>query len=236
MLLSRKSQLITAILIAANAAGAQTVPLPATDNMIWSVACTTTGSIIVDDGQPTGPCNGTFTSAVRLTPDQGGWIAWPVGYSFWISKTATGTLWPDAPNGNPHYLYTFRTYLDMTSINSNTMSISLSAFYFENYWVGWSVNGSALSALGVTPPQNVGNWQTPFTLNVTSGDFNANSTNNYFDIVIAGNGVSDAMLAVGSMSVVAPSIVTTTPEPASIAMVASGLGLIGLILRRRRKA
>ncbi len=229
-----------ATLTVASMAQAQTINLAPTDGgSQWQVACTATAPGLINDGQPahSSLCNGTFSNAVRVFPEAAGWVATPVGGSYWIGRTGSGSLWADAPNENPHYQYTFRTYVDLTTVSSNTMGITLDALHLDNYWVGWSVNGGAVSALGVTPPPlvpNGGNWTTAFSLSATSSDFVAGSSSNYIDFIISGNGRTDAFLAKGYLTVMDQPPAVVTPEPGSLLLVAGGLGLVGVAVRRRR--
>ena len=212
-------------------ANAQQVSLSPTGTPnAWQVSCSTTSIpelTIVQASQPTGQCNSAWQNALIVNPNANGWAdptPTPTGASY-ISVVSDGNLWFTTPDENPHYLYTFRTYIDLSTIKEPKQLI-IPELRFDNYFVGFSINGGALYTDGVSPLPLAapgGNWQTLFSVNRQVSEFTS-SSNNYIDFVIAGNGRTDGLLLSGFV----------VPEPTSIVLVATGLlGLAGVRMRRK---
>jgi len=231
----RTSLTAAALALTASAAGAQTLPLTATGSDVtggldnaWQVQCTQ----LVGVGSAACGSASLFTSAVVVTASPAGWTPVPTaGGARYISVAESGTA-GGAVGENPRYQLTFRTTFDMTGLNPVGASLTLTNFWLDNYWVGYSLNGAALANGGMTPtPQdpNGENWMTPFTLTIDGG-FQAGV--NTLDLVILGNGSTDGILVEG---VLTSGAITTTPEPATFVLVASGIAAVGVVARRRRR-
>lgn len=199
----------------------------------WQVKCTPIGG-----STPVGPCNDVFAAAVRVTALPAGWAAVPVsgaaGDAYYISPVASASLWAGVGNEDPHYEYTFRTTF-WQGVASPVGALSLSVLYLDNYWGGWSLNGSSFNLGGITPgplPANGNNWTTEFGLLIAPTSFQAGW--NTLDIRIQGNGQTDGILAQGSFDV-ASVPQETVPEPATMTLLATGLAGMAAA-RRRRKA
>ena len=183
----------------------------------WLVKCT----VIATDAPPVGPCNGVFTTATRVTATPAGWttvpVAGPGGNAYYISEFADASIW------------TF----DVTDPGAADQ-VLLNALWLDNYWVGWSLNGSAFSAAGISPsPQgpNGENWETPFSLALNGNLFVPGE--NTLQIEIEGNGRTDGLLVQGTYQT-AGSTKEVTPEPSTMALFATGLvGMLGARRRRR---
>jgi hypothetical protein len=198
----------------------------------WLVKCT----VIANDAPPTGPCNGAFTTATRVTATPGGWttvpVVGPAGNAYYISEFADASIWPDSPNENPHYLYTFETTFDVTNPGVADQLL-LNALWLDNYWVGWSLNGGAFSAAGISPnPQapNGENWETPFSLALNGNLFVPGE--NTLQLQIEGNGRTDGLLVQGTYET-AGNPKDVTPEPGTMSLL--GTGLVAMVGARRRR-
>ncbi len=224
-----------ALALSASLAGAQTRPLTATGSNVtggfdnaWQVQCTQ----VVGSGNAACGSAALFTSAVVVTASPGGWAAVPTeGGARYISVNQSASA-GGAVGENPRYQYTFRTTFDMTGLNPVGASLTLTNFWLDNYWVGYSLNGSALASgdMSPTPAEpNGGNWTTPFTLTIGEG---FQSGVNTLDLVIQGNGSTDGILVEGMLT---SGAVTTTPEPATLLLVGSGFAVVGVVARRRRR-
>ena len=200
----------------------------------WSVKCT----VIATDSPPTGPCNGVYGPATRVTATPAGWtsvpMAGPAGDAYYISEFASASVWGGSPNENPHYEYTFKTTFNVTDPGIADQ-LNLGAFWLDNYWVGWSLNGSAFSPTGISPDPldpNGKNWETPFELALNGNLFNPGE--NTLELRIQGNGRTDGILVQGTYEI-SGTTQSVTPEPAAMTLIATGLvGMAGL--GRRRKA
>lgn len=227
-----KKILALAALVASPLMGAsgQTFDLFPTDGgSNWQVSCTVLGA----DSPPTGPCNGVYSNATRVTATPGGWastpVAGPAGNAYYISTDPSASIWGNSPNENPHYEYTFKTKFNVSAFDPGTASLNLNVFRLDNYFVGWSLNSGLFSSLGISPgplPPNGSNWTTPFQLNISNAGFNVGE--NTLELRIQGNGRTDAILAQGTYS-----YTTTVPEPSTLVLLVAGLGALGFARRRR---
>ncbi len=225
--------LAAALMLPLASAQAQTYDLFPTDGGgNWQVKCT----LIMVDNPPTGPCNGVFANALRVTAAPGGWasvpVAGPAGNAYYISPYASASIWANAPNENPHYEYTFRTTFSVFA--GVLQSIDMNVFWFDNYFAGWSLNGSAFSMAGINPPPlaaNGANWMTPFQVMLPGTGF-VNGVNT-LEFRIHGNGRTDGLLAQGTYTVDPP--MSAVPEPGAMILVATGLMGLVVAQRLRRK-
>lgn len=169
--------------------------------------------------------SGVWNSATRITATPGGWAGVPTaGGAHYIGAVASGSVEPPSPNNElENFTYTFRTSFDLGGY-TGPVSVSLSTFLLDNYWVGWSFDGSSFNAGGITPTPVAptgNNWTSEFQL-TAQGDYQ-----DYFYLRITGNGRTDGILAEGAVSV---------PEPDTVILLLSGLLGICLIGIRRRRA
>ncbi len=225
-----KKQLLAIALLASAplvSAKAQVFDLFPTDGGgAWQVSCT-----VLPGGAPAPLCNGDYFNAQRVTATPAGWasvpVAGPAGNAYYIAPTASASLWSNTPNEAMNYEYTFRTTFDVGA-GASLSALNLNVFRLDNYFVGWSLNGSAFDATGLSPSgaHTAGGayWATPFELNIPGTGFVAGS--NTLELRVRGNGRTDAILVQGNYS--------TVPEPGTLLLIGTGVLLLGAEVRRRR--
>jgi hypothetical protein len=193
----------------------------------WQVRCTRLTA------NPLAPaCNGSYTDAVRVAVAPAGWasvpVAGPAGNAYYIATNSSASTWESAPDELDNYEYTFRTTFDVGVIDPSVPQfVNLNVFRLDNYFMGWSVNGSAFSTTGMSPNGasvvNQEYWATPYQLMMANPAFVVGQ--NTLELRVRGNGRTDAILAQGTYSV---------PEPGSMLLLSGGLVLLGVQMRRRR--
>jgi hypothetical protein len=158
-----------------------------------------------------------------VTATPAGWQTVPVnGNAYYISVSQSASIWSATPDEQPHYQYLFSTNFD---VGSNVSAIDFTEFAFDNYWMGGTLNGHAISISPSPLPPTGNNWVGIFHLTAADG-LNAGG-NNVLDLTVQGNGRTDGILVTGYHE-------STVAEPNSLALL--GTGIIGLIpmIRRRR--
>lgn len=182
----------------------------------WTVSC-----VEVNGVWGNANCSSTATFASVVTASPGGWTGVPSGDARYISVMPSGSVGMSSGE-NARYEYTFATTFDA---GLNPSSLTLTNFWFDNYWVGYRLNGGSIVSGGISPtplPANGQNWTTPFAMDI--GGLNAGM--NTLEIIIQGNGATDGILVSGQ--------ITATPEPATFVLLGSGLAGVALIARRRK--
>jgi len=150
------------------------------------------------------------------------------GYEFYYAQNPTSRwIWTNK-NGNLDGLYynsLLRTTFDLTGYDLTTVAITVN-MAADNYIADVYMNGSSLA-------QSYAGFFSYYTFNITSGFVNGINT---LDFYAVDQGPPAAFNAYYSTQGRLLPPTTTTPEPASIVLVASGLlGVFG-VARRRRNA
>ncbi len=161
----------------------------------------------------------SWMQAYQVQNKPGVWQANTSTYS-WISSSSSGS----GGSGN----YYFRTAFDLTGYNPSTaaMTFQCAVDNYPSLTSYYSLNGGAYG--GSCGSTNNG-YQFAGVQTVNSGFV---SGTNSLTFHFTGDGITDG-LVVGDMTLSA-SAVTATPEPASLALLATGLvGIVGAVRRRR---
>ena len=157
------------------------------------------------------PGSEAFFPAFLVEPRPSVWEPNSPGNYLWIGATPSGTLPNGQGDGSPRFAYTYRTLFTGGGVSEVTFRCAV-----DNLLRSIMLNGALVDAgCGVFNFGGVG----------TLSGFNAGV--NTLEFVVAGDGVTDGLL-------VSIDQVTTTPEPASLALLATGLFGVGVVLRRRR--
>ena len=158
------------------------------------------------------PGSEAFFSAFLIEPRPGVWEPNSPGNYLWIGATRSGTLPNGGPgDGSPRFAYTFRTVFTGGMVTDATFRCAV-----DNTLRSITLNGVLVDA---------GCGGFTFGGTGTLSGFNAGA--NTLEFVVVGDGITDGLL-------VSIDQVTTTPEPGSLALLATGLIGVGFVVRRRR--
>jgi hypothetical protein len=181
----------------ATPASADLLPLTPTGTA-WQVQCRQLAGEV--ENANCGYAGTGWQAAKIVTVKPTGWTTPPDGL-FYISLLASASV-GGVSGENPRYEYRFRTTFDLTGYDPGTASLYLTTLWFDNYWVGWSLNGSTLSAAGITPAAAAERWELDDGVPACDhGRHAVHSGMNTLDLVITGNGQTDGLLAAGHVTV-----------------------------------
>ena len=160
------------------------------------------------------PGDAAFFNAFLVDPRPSPWEANSPGTYLWIGATPSATLPNGGPgDGSPRFAYTYRTIFTGGTVTDATFRCAV-----DNALRSITLNGVLVDA---------GCGTFIFGGTGTLSGFNAGA--NTLEFVVVGDGITDGLL-------VSIDQVTTTPEPGSLALLATGLLGVGFVVRRRRGA
>lgn len=162
-----------------------------------------------------GVSSGWMQAFLVLSPPDP-WQDNAAGQYAWIGASPSATLSPATGAGQSNYEYRFRTVFDV----SDPASVAISFLCAKDNTVGtYSVNGTAYASSDCGTDFQFGSQQV-LSAGLTTGS-------NTLEFVVRGDGTTDGLLV----------NITSTPEPASLMLMATGLvGIAGVAgLRRQRR-